>query len=92
MCDGNRYDYVYRSKSEDGGWFQWGAAYGRFESFDEEGIVEKSVLLRTRGVKERRWSPRGYEGLRRSVNISAMASDGTAVQLRCLSYRNELTQ
>ncbi|KAH9631510.1 hypothetical protein HF086_004671 [Spodoptera exigua] len=79
------------SKMEDGGWFQWGAAQGRFESFDEEGIVDKSVFLRTRGIKERRWAPRGYEGLRRSVDIMALARDGTTVQIRCLSYKNELT-
>lgn len=79
------------SKFEEGGWLQWGVAQGRFESFDEEGIVDKSVFLRTRGTKERRWAPKAYEGLRRSVNITAMASDGTAVQLRCLSYKNVLT-
>ncbi|CAH0695045.1 unnamed protein product [Spodoptera exigua] len=79
------------SKMEDGGWFQWGAAQGRFESFDKEGIVDKSVFLRTRGIKERRWAPRGYEGLRRSVDIMALARDGTTVQIRCLSYKNELT-
>lgn len=77
---------------EDGGWFLWGTAQGRFESFDEEGIVDKSVFLRTRGIKERRWAPRGYEGLRRSVEIMALARDGTTVQIRCLSYKNELTQ
>ncbi|KAJ8735386.1 hypothetical protein PYW07_007006 [Mythimna separata] len=79
------------SKSEEGGWLQWGVAQGRFESFDEEGVVDKSVFLRTRGVKERRWAPRAYEGLRRSINIIAAASDGTTVQLRCFSYKNELT-
>ncbi|PZC85674.1 hypothetical protein B5X24_HaOG215944 [Helicoverpa armigera] len=79
------------NKTDEGGWLQWGAAQGRFESFDEEGVVDKSVYLRTRGVKERRWAPNGYDGLRRSVTITAAARDGTAVHLRCFSYRTELT-
>lgn len=79
------------SKWEDGGWLQWGTVQGRFQSFDEEGILDKDVYLRTRGVKERSWAPHGYEGLWRFITITAAAKDGTGVQLRCLSYKKVLT-
>ncbi|XP_026732206.1 uncharacterized protein LOC113496983 [Trichoplusia ni] len=78
-------------KWEEGGWLQWGTVQGRFLSFTEVGDADKSVYLQTRGVKERRWAPHAYEGLRRSVAITASAKDGTAVQLHCLSYKNVLT-
>lgn len=79
-------------KWEEEGWMLFGTAQGRFQSFDENGDVDESVYLRTRGVKERNWAPHAYQGLRRSITITAGARDGTAVHLRCLSYKNVLTQ
>ncbi|XP_075969916.1 rifampicin phosphotransferase-like [Anticarsia gemmatalis] len=78
-------------KWEEGGWLQFGTAQGRFQSFNEDGVVDHDVYLRTRGVKERSWAPHAYQGLRRSVTITAAARDGTVLQLRCLSYKKVLT-
>ncbi|XP_053617727.1 rifampicin phosphotransferase-like [Plodia interpunctella] len=79
-------------KWEDGGWLQFGVAQGRFQSFDEQGAVDKTEYLRYRGIRERRWAPHGYQGLRRSVSLLVVAKDGTAVQIRGMSYNNVLTE
>lgn len=70
---------------------QFGSMQGRFESYDE-GVIDKSVYLQIRGLKERSWSPQGYKELRRSVRLTAASVDGMVVHLRCLSYNNVLTQ
>ncbi|XP_049875010.1 uncharacterized phosphotransferase YvkC-like isoform X2 [Pectinophora gossypiella] len=75
----------------DGSWLQWGAIQGRFELYTTEGATDRSEYLRARGVRERSWSPRGYQGLRRTVTLTATARDGTAVQLRGFSYKDVLT-
>ncbi|XP_026759360.2 putative phosphoenolpyruvate synthase [Galleria mellonella] len=77
---------------EEGGWMQDGVVQGRFQSFDQQGILQKDEYLRLRGVRERSWAPNGYEGRRRSVTVTASSMDGTLVHLRGLSYRNILTQ
>ncbi|XP_052739556.1 putative phosphoenolpyruvate synthase [Bicyclus anynana] len=74
-----------------GSWMQWGTLQGRFQSFDANGAADKSEYLRVRGTKERSWSLGGAE-LRRAVNITATTSDGTAVQIRGLSYYKNFTQ
>ncbi|XP_034834100.1 rifampicin phosphotransferase-like [Maniola hyperantus] len=74
-----------------GSWMQWGAIQGRFQSFDADGAIDRSEYLRLRGAKERSWSL-GSKDLRRSVTVTAIASDGTAVQIRGLSYYNNFTQ
>ncbi|KOB78830.1 putative phosphoenolpyruvate synthase [Operophtera brumata] len=79
-------------QKSDGGWLQFGSMQGRFESYDEEGVTDRSVYLQTRGLKERSWAPQGYKELRRSVRITVSSVDGTVVHLRCLSYRNVLMQ
>ncbi|KAJ2947707.1 hypothetical protein O0L34_g9477 [Tuta absoluta] len=75
----------------EGSWLQWGAVQGRFESYNDQGSIDQSVYLRTRGVKERSWSVSGYQGLRRAVTLVGAAKDGTAVQLRAFSYKDVLT-
>lgn len=57
-----------------------------------DGVVDASEFLQVRGVRERSWSPHGYQGVRRSVGIVAAARDGTAVQLKAVAYKNVLTQ
>ncbi|XP_059048082.1 putative phosphoenolpyruvate synthase [Achroia grisella] len=79
-------------KWEEGGWLQCGAVQGRFQCFDQQGVLDKDEYLRLRGVRERSWAPHGYEGRRRSVTVTASSKDGTVVHLRGLSYRNILTQ
>ncbi|KAI5639732.1 pyruvate phosphate dikinase, PEP/pyruvate binding domain-containing protein [Phthorimaea operculella] len=78
-------------KVGDGSWLQWGVVQGRFESYDNQGSIDQSVYLRTRGTKERSWSISGYQGLRRAVSLVGAARDGTAVQLRAFSYKDVLT-
>ncbi|XP_049869624.1 putative phosphoenolpyruvate synthase [Pectinophora gossypiella] len=78
-------------KYEEGSWLQWGTVQGRFESYTSEGTTDRSEYLRVRGVRERSWSPQGYEGLRRNVSLVACAKDGTAVQLRGFSYKDVFT-
>ncbi|CAH2050125.1 unnamed protein product, partial [Iphiclides podalirius] len=79
-------------KCGDGGWLQWGAVQGRFQAYDAEGSVHRSEYLRLRGVRERRWSLYGVPYPRRAVTVTASASDGTAIMLRGLSYRNDFTE
>ncbi|XP_059048073.1 putative phosphoenolpyruvate synthase [Achroia grisella] len=79
-------------KWEEGGWMQCGAVQGRFQSFDQQGVLQKDEYLRLRGIRERSWAPYGYKGRRRSVTFTASSKDGTMVHLRGLSYRNVLTQ
>ncbi|XP_059048058.1 putative phosphoenolpyruvate synthase [Achroia grisella] len=76
----------------EGGWMQCGVVQGRFQSFDQQGVMQKDEYLRLRGFRERSWAPNGYEGRRRSVTVTASSKDGTLVHLRGLSYRNILTQ
>lgn len=71
---------------------QFGAMQGRFISYDDQGSIDRSEYLQTRGVRARNWAPNGYQALRRAVEISAAASDGTVVQMKCLSYKDVLTQ
>ncbi|XP_026319467.1 uncharacterized protein LOC113229980 [Hyposmocoma kahamanoa] len=73
-----------------GNWLQWGTIQGRFTSCTE-GSIDQTEYLRLRGVRDRCWSPQGYRGLVRSVVITAIATDGTGVQLRGLSYKEVLT-
>jgi hypothetical protein len=70
---------------------QWGVAQGRLQVFEADGAEAVSEYLRTRGVRERRWMPRASH-VRRSVALTAIASNGVGVQLRALSYKNVLTQ
>ncbi|KAM3967601.1 putative phosphotransferase YvkC [Aphomia sociella] len=77
-----------RGKFVEGSWMQWGVIQGRFQSFDQQGISVKNEYLRLRGTRERSWTSIGYDDLRRSVNITATAKDGTMVHLRGLSYNN----
>lgn len=63
---------------------------GRFTSYTE-GSTDQTEYLRVRGVRERSWSPQGYQGLVRSMVITAAATDGTGVQLRGLSYNEVFT-
>ncbi|XP_030022494.2 putative phosphoenolpyruvate synthase isoform X1 [Manduca sexta] len=79
-------------KWADGSSLQWGAIQGRVQTFDINGVIDRSEYLQTRGVKERSWAPHGYEGVRRSFTLTAMARDGTGVMLRGISYKNILTQ
>ncbi|XP_026759359.2 uncharacterized phosphotransferase YvkC-like isoform X2 [Galleria mellonella] len=87
----NEWHYLL-GKWEEGGWMQGGVVQGRFQSFDQQGILQKDEYLRLRGVRERSWAPNGYEGRRRSVTVTASSKDGTLVHLRGISYRNILTQ
>lgn len=83
-------DVCFSEKWGGGNWVQWGAILGRFTSYTD-GSIDQTEYLRLRGVRERCWSPQGYRGLVRSVVITALATDGTGVQLRGLSYREVLT-
>ncbi|XP_072945858.1 rifampicin phosphotransferase-like [Epargyreus clarus] len=77
---------------EDRSWLQWGAIQGRFQALDDNGAPVESEYLRMRGIRERCWNFKGYKGLRRIITIIASASDGTAVQIRAMSYKNTITQ
>ncbi|XP_060807210.1 uncharacterized phosphotransferase YvkC-like [Amyelois transitella] len=79
-------------KWEEGSWMQYGVIQGRFQSYDEQGDIDRSEYLRYRGVRERMWAPHGYQGVRRSVTMTVMAKDGTAVRIRGTSYSNVLTE
>ncbi|CAG9581183.1 unnamed protein product [Danaus chrysippus] len=74
-----------------GSWLQFGAIQGRFQSFDVNGDIHTNEYLRVRGARERIWSL-GSRDRRRSVTINVCTRDGTAVQIRGLSYHNNFTQ
>ncbi|CAH2102808.1 unnamed protein product [Euphydryas editha] len=89
--DGNWWKLLNNCGKGSGSWMQWGVVQGRFQSFNADGIIERNEYLRVRGVRERSWAP-GYKEVRRTVTITAIARDGTAVQIRGFSYYKHFTQ
>ncbi|CAK1601756.1 unnamed protein product [Parnassius mnemosyne] len=79
-------------KCGDGSWLQWGAVQGRLQSYDSDGVPQRSEYLRLRGIRERSWSAHNQACPRRAVTLTACAKDGTAIMLRGLSYKNTLTE
>lgn len=70
---------------------QWGAIQGRFQTFDPNGVTEVSEYLHVRGVRERNYAS-SSNNLRRIFTLTAAAKDGTAFQIRGLSYHKNFTQ
>ncbi|XP_050342734.1 putative phosphoenolpyruvate synthase [Nymphalis io] len=89
--DGNWSQLLNNCGKGSGSWMQWGALQGRFQSFNADGVIERNEYLRLRGVRERSWAP-DYKDIRRSITVTAAARDGTAVQIRGVSYHNNFTQ
>lgn len=81
-----------RGKQKEGSRVQWGVLQGRFISYDYEGVLNKNVYLRMRGVKERSWAPYSYQGILWSITITVAARDGTTVMLRLISYEKDLNE
>ncbi|KAL4716558.1 hypothetical protein ACJJTC_010222 [Scirpophaga incertulas] len=79
------------NKFEEGSWCQWGAAQGRVQAFAAAGASAISEYVRVRGLRERSWVPRATT-MRRSVALTAVAADGTALHLRAASYTDTFTQ
>lgn len=70
---------------------QWGTIQGRFLAFDANGVTEISEYLRVRGVRDRSYGLNSND-LRRTFTLTAAAKDGTAVEIRGLSYYKNFTQ
>ncbi|XP_047527658.1 putative phosphoenolpyruvate synthase [Vanessa atalanta] len=89
--DGNWSKLLNSCGKGSGSWMQWGALQGRFQSFNADGVIERNEYLRLRGVRERSWAL-SYKEIRRTITVTVAARDGTAVQIRGVSYHNNFTQ
>ncbi|CAH0724658.1 unnamed protein product, partial [Brenthis ino] len=89
--DGDWPSLLHSCDKGSGSWMQWGAIQGRFQTFDPNGVTEVSEYLRVRGVRERSYGL-SSNNIRRSFTLTAATKDGTAVQIRGLSYHKNFTQ